>query len=174
MAAEFRLNGPYRSLHRVPEPGRYPHSSVPTFLLKTEPGVYSFSDLVRDRRTTWDGVSNPAALIHIRQIHPGDDLLIYHTGDEKAIVGLARAASAAFEDPKHPGKTPKGEPKAAVVELTPIAPAKSPLTLADVKADEKLGGVTGFDLVRLPRLSVMPVPPAVDKLIRKRAGLPAS
>ncbi len=145
-----------------------------TYLLKTEPSVYSFSDLVRDKRTTWDGVSNPAALIHIRAIKSGDDLFIYHTGDEKAIVGLARAASAAFEDPKHPGKNHKGEPKAAVFELTPVAPAKTPLTLEDVKADAKLGGVgggAGFDLVRLPRLSVMPVPPAVDTLIRKRTGL---
>lgn len=144
-----------------------------TYLLKTEPSVYSFSDLVRDKKTTWDGVSNPAALIHIRAIKPGDELLIYHTGDEKAVVGLARAASAAFEDPKNPGKNPKGEPKAAVVELTPVAAAKTPLTLEDVKADPKLGGVEGFDLVRLPRLSVMPVPAAVDKLIRKKAGLPS-
>lgn len=145
-----------------------------TFLLKTEPGVYSFSDLVRDKRSTWDGVTNPAALIHLRAIKPGDDLLIYHTGDEKAIVGLARATSGAFEDPKHPGKTPKGEPKSAVIDLTAVAPAKTPLTLDDVKADPKLGGVAGFELVRLPRLSVMPVPPAVDKLIRMRTGLPAS
>jgi predicted RNA-binding protein with PUA-like domain len=146
---------------------------VATYLLKTEPSVYSFSDLVRDKRTTWDGVSNPAALINLRAIKPGDDLLIYHTGEEKAIVGLARAVSAAFEDPKHPGKTPKGEPKAAVVDLTPVAPAKTPLALEDVKADEKLSGVPGFDLVRLPRLSVMPVPPAADKLVRKRTGLPS-
>lgn len=144
-----------------------------TYLLKTEPSVYSFSDLVRDKRTTWDGVSNPAALIHLRAIKPGDELFIYHTGDEKAVVGLARAASAAFEDPKHPGKNPKGAPKAAVVDLTPVAAAKAPLTLEDVKADPKLGGVAGFDLVRLPRLSVMPVPAAVDKLIRKKTGLPA-
>jgi predicted RNA-binding protein with PUA-like domain len=146
---------------------------VATFLLKTEPGEYSFSDLVRDSRTTWEGVSNPAALIHLRTIKPGDDLLIYHTGDERAIVGLARAASAPFEDPKRPGTTPKGEPKAAVVDLVPVAPAETPLSLDDIKADAKLGSTPGFDLVRRPRLSVMPVPPAVDKAIRERAGLPA-
>ena len=119
-----------------------------TFLLKTEPSVYSFSDLVRDKKATWDGVSNPAALIHIRAIKPGDDLLIYHTGDERAIVGIARAAGAAYPDPGD------ATGKLAAVDVVPVRALPTPVTLAAIKADPAFAD---FALVRQGRLSVVPV-----------------
>lgn len=139
-----------------------------TYLLKTEPTTYSFDDLAREKRATWDGIANAAALIHLRKIRRGDDLLIYHTGDDKAIVGLARAAGDAYEDPKNPGQTPEGTPRHAVVDVVPVRAASSPLTLAAIKADKRFDG---FALVRISRLSVMPVPGAIDAAIRARTGL---
>jgi predicted RNA-binding protein with PUA-like domain len=139
-----------------------------TFLLKTEPGTYSYSDLVREKQTAWSGVSNAAALIHLRSARPGDECFIYHTGDEKAIVGLAKVARKPYEDPEQPGKTPAGEPKFAVIDLTPMKQAKAPLTLAAMKSDAKF---KEFVLLKQSRLSVMPVPPAIDKVIRSMTGL---
>lgn len=139
-----------------------------TYLLKTEPSTYSYADLARDRRSIWDGVSNPAALINLRSMKKGDEVLIYHTGDEKAIVGLAKATSDPFEDPKQPGKAPDGRPKFAVIDLAPVKAAKTPVTLSAIKADERFAD---FALVKLSRLSVLPVPPALDAALRKLAGL---
>lgn len=139
-----------------------------TFLLKTEPGTYSYADLVRERKTAWSGVANAAALIHLRSAKPGDECFIYHTGDEKAIVGLAKVASKPYEDPEQPGKTPTGEPKFAVIDLNPVKQAKTPLTLAEMRADAKF---KDFVLLKQSRLSVMPVPPAIEKIIRLRTGL---
>lgn len=141
-----------------------------TWLLKTEPDDYSFDDLVRDGKTVWDGVNNPAANIHLRAIKPGDSAFIYHTGTERRIAGLARVVSAAYEDPRHPGLNGKGDIARPVVDVEPVKAAKKSLTLADIKADGRFD-VDGFELVRLPRLSVMPVPAAVAKLIRSGAGL---
>lgn len=139
-----------------------------TYLLKTEPSTYSYDDLVRQKKATWDGVANPAALANLRAVKKGDELLIYHTGDEKAVVGLAKAIGEPFEDPKQPGKTPDGKAKFAVIDLAPVKAAKTPVTLAAIKADKRF---EGFDLVRLPRLSVMLVPAAMDKAIRAMTGL---
>jgi predicted RNA-binding protein with PUA-like domain len=139
-----------------------------TFLVKTEPGDYSYADLVKDKRTIWSGVKNPAALGHLRAIHKGDEVLIYHTGDEKSVVGLAQAVSDSYEDPKRPGLTDEGSPKFAVVDLKPVRAAKSPLSLAQIKADPRF---KDFALVRQGRLSVMPVPADLDRAIRKLAGL---
>lgn len=139
-----------------------------TILLKTEPGEYSFDDLVRDGRATWDGVTNAAALIVLRGVREGDEALIYHTGDEKAIVGLAKVTRGAFEDPRNPGVNDKGEPKFAVVELRPVRAAPSPVTLAAIKADARF---KEFALVKQGRLSAMLVPPALDKALRAMAGL---
>lgn len=119
-----------------------------TWLFKTEPSAYSFADLARDRKTTWDGVKNPQALKNLAQIEPGDRILIYHTGGEKAVVGVAKATSRAYPDPS------KKNPKLLVVDLEAGKPLRSPVTLAVIKADASF---RGFDLVRLPRLSVMPV-----------------
>lgn len=139
-----------------------------TFVLKTEPSTYSFADLVRDKETVWDGITNNAALQYLRTMRVGDEVLFYHTGDEKAIVGLAKVSGAPREDPKKPGKTPKGEPKFAVVGLKAVKAAKSPVTLTEMKADKRFDE---FLLVTHGRLSVMLVPAGVDAAIRKMAGL---
>jgi len=139
-----------------------------TFLCKTEPNDYSFDDLVRDGGTVWDGVANPTANIHIRSMKPGDELLIYHTGSEKRITGLARVTSEPFPDPKRPETTAKGDVKFPVVNIEPIRAAAGEATLAAVKSDERFAD---FELVTQSRLSVMPVPPKLDKALRKMAGL---
>lgn len=139
-----------------------------TFLLKTEPTVYSFEDLEREKRAVWDGVKNNAALGHLRTARKGDEVLIYHTGEEKRIVGLARVASDPYEDPKHPGKNDRGEPKLAVIDLAPVRRARTPGTLAQIKADPRFAS---FALVRQGRLSVMPVPPDLDRVLRSMSGL---
>lgn len=139
-----------------------------SFLFKTEPTEFSFKDLVKKGRTTWDGVTNAAALIHLRSIAKGDTVYIYHTGDEKAVVGVARALGGAFEDPKKPGQTPDGKPKFAVVELAPVGLVGTPVTLAAIKSDARFAE---FALVKQSRLSVMPVPGAIEKALRALAGL---
>lgn len=131
------------------------------WLLKTEPTVYSYNDLERDHKTVWDGVSNNLALKHIRQIQKGDLALIYHTGDEKAVVGIAEVTKAAYPDPK------QDDPKLAVFELKPKRRLAHPVALADVKANENL---KDFELVRMARLSVMPVSDAVWRILMKMAG----
>ena len=118
------------------------------WLLKTEPSAYSFAALVSDGRTTWDGVKNPLALKHLASVRKGDRLFIYHTGDEKAVVGVAEAVSDPYADPK------KSDPKLIVIDLKPVRGLDAPVPLAAIKARKSFGG---FDLVRLPRLSVMPV-----------------
>ena len=119
------------------------------WVLKTEPSEYGFPDLVRDRRTRWEGVSNPVALKHLRSMEEGDDALIYHTGNEKAVVGLARVASAPYPDPK--------DAKLVVVDVEPVKPLRRPVTLAEIKAEPAFADL---GLVRVPRLSVVPVEPA--------------
>ena len=119
-----------------------------TWLLKTEPSAYSFDQLERDRRTTWDGVKNAMALKNLREIARGDRLLIYHTGDEKAVIGLAEAASEAYPDPK------VKNPALVVIDLQVGKRLARPVTLHELKA---IPSLATFPLVRLPRLSVMPV-----------------
>lgn len=139
-----------------------------TYLLKSEPTDYSYDDLARDGKTVWDGVTNNAALIHIRSAREGDEALIYHTGKEKSIAGLARIVSDAYPDPRRPERNAKGEAKFAVFDIEPIRRAGTPVTLAAIKGDDRF---EGFDLVRQPRLSVMPVPAELDRLLRRLAGL---
>jgi predicted RNA-binding protein with PUA-like domain len=143
---------------------------MPTFLLKTEPSDFSFAELQKKGSCRWDGVANAAALIAIRTMKKGDFALIYHTGDEKAIVGLAKVTRDAYADPAQPGTTSTGQPKFAVVDLAPIAPAKTPVTLSAIKADPRF---KGFALVTQARLSAMLVPATLDAVFRKLAGLPA-
>lgn len=133
-----------------------------TFLLKTEPSEFSFDDLVRDKRCTWDGVSNAQALINLRAISKGDEALIYHTGSDKAVVGLAAVTRGAYPDPG------QDDPKLVVIDLKPGKRAATPVTLAAIKADKRFAD---FALVKQSRLSVMPVPPELDRLIRAMAGL---
>lgn len=141
---------------------------MPMYLLKTEPDCYSWSDLVREGRAVWDGVSNAQALIHIRAMKKGDEALIYHTGEEKAIVGLAEVVSGPYEDPSEPGLNARGEPAVAVVDLRPVKPAETPVTLKEIKADPRF---KDFVLVKNSRLGVMPVPRDLEKLLRKMAGV---
>lgn len=141
-----------------------------TWLLKTEPDGYPFDALVRDGRTVWDGVANAAACIHLRAMRPGDDVLVYHTGSERRIAGLARVVSEPYADPTAPGLNGKGEIARPVIDLVPVQPATRAVTLADIK-DDPTFPMEGFELVRLPRLSVMPVPPAADARLRVLAGL---
>ena len=118
------------------------------WLLKSEPGVYAFADLVRDKKTTWDGVTNNLALKHIRAMAKGDLAFIYHSGDEKSIVGIAEVASEPYPDPK------AGDPKIVVVDLKAKDALARPVSLADIKAKKEFAD---FALVRISRLSVMPV-----------------
>jgi len=118
------------------------------FLVKEEPTHYHYETFVKDGGTTWSGVRNPLAQKHLRSIKKGDLVFYYHTGDEKAVVGIAKASTDAYPDPDD--KTGK----AFVVDLRPVKKLKSPVTLSDVKADKRFAD---FPLVYMPRLSVMPV-----------------
>lgn len=113
------------------------------WLLKTEPSTYSIADLEREGRTTWDGVKNALALIHLRSMHPGDGLLVYHSGKEKAVVGRARVDSA-----------PRTEGKSTVVDVRFEVRFPAPVTLAQIRREPELAGLP---LIRNTRLSVMPV-----------------
>ena len=131
------------------------------WLLKTEPAEYAFEDLVREGKTVWDVVTNPLALKHLRAIRKGDELLIYHTGNVRAVVGLAKAASDPYPDPA------KNDPKLAAVDVVAVRELPLPIRLEAIKSQRVF---RAFELVRLPRLSVMPVPPTTWKAIRKLAG----
>jgi predicted RNA-binding protein with PUA-like domain len=113
------------------------------YLLKTEPTVYSFADLQRDQNTIWDGVTNPAAVKHLREMKPGDHLVIYHTGDEKSAVGTASVISVDASDPKTP-----------LVKIKAGKPIAKPVTLAEMKAHKLF---SDSPLVRQGRLSVVPL-----------------
>jgi predicted RNA-binding protein with PUA-like domain len=118
------------------------------FLVKEEPENYSFDAFVTDGGTRWSGVKNPLAQKHLRSIQKGDEVFYYHTGKEKAVVGLAKAKGDAYPDPAD--KTGK----AYVVDLVPVRTLGRPVTLAEIKADKRFAD---FALVRMSRLSVMPV-----------------
>ena len=122
------------------------------WLLKTEPSEYSFDDLVRDGRTTWDGVANAVAVKNIRAMRKGDHVLVYHTGDEKAVVGTAEVVKDAYADPGDAAG------KLAVVDVRPLERLRRPVTLAAIKADPTFAG---WALLRIGRLSVVPVPDAM-------------
>jgi predicted RNA-binding protein with PUA-like domain len=104
--------------------------------------------LEKDKKTVWDGVANNLALKNLKDIKKGEQIFIYHTGDEKAAVGVARALSGAYSDPE------RDDPKMLVVDIEPVRALKRPVTLAEVKAQSKL---KNFDLVRNSRLSIMKV-----------------
>src|SRR5688572_10160140 len=119
------------------------------WLLKTEPDCYSWDDLARDKSTTWDGVSNALALRHIRSMKQGDLALVYHTGDERACVGVAEVRSKPYTDPK------EGDERLAVVDVKLKRKLPNPVPLAVIKADKAFAG---WDLIKNSRLGVMPVP----------------
>ena len=128
------------------------------WLLKTEPDSYAWDDLVRDKKATWDGVSNATALKHIRTMKKGDTALIYHTGGERAAVGAAEIVSAPYADPK------EKDDRLMVFDLKPKKKLPRPVTLDEIKADKAFAG---WDLLRIGRLSVVPVPdPLWDHLLK--------
>ena len=132
------------------------------FLVKTEPTTYSFEDLLRERRTTWDGVSNPLALIHLRTMKQGDAIVVYHSGKDKAVVGLAEVARGPYADPK------LADPKRVVVDLVARGAVITPVALATFRADAVLKST---DLVKNSRLSVMPLSDAQYARILALAGV---
>ncbi|HYM22951.1 MAG TPA: EVE domain-containing protein [Vicinamibacterales bacterium] len=134
------------------------------WLFKEEPTHYSYDDFVKDGKAMWSGVKNPVAQRHLHAVKKGDRVFYYHTGEEKAIIGIARATSDAYDDPKD--KTGKF----AVVDIAPVRKLARPVTLKEVKADASF---KDFPLVRISRLSVMPVSDAEWNRIEKmseRAG----
>ena len=131
------------------------------WLFKTEPSVYSYQQLEKDKKTTWDGVKNNLALKNLNDIEKGDQILIYHTGDEKAAVGVARALSGAYPDPS------QKNPRMLVVDIEAVKPLPRPVTLAEVKTNSKLAN---FDLVRLSQLSIMKVSEEQWNIIETMAG----
>jgi predicted RNA-binding protein with PUA-like domain len=126
------------------------------WLVKEEPDHYGYDQLERDRTTVWAGVRNPLAQKHLRSIRKGDRIFYYHTGKEKAVVAIAKATSDAYPDPGDAGG------KAYVVDIAPDKKLARPVTLAAIKADTAFAS---FALVRMSRLSVMPVSDAEWKRI---------
>ncbi len=132
------------------------------WLLKTEPDCYAWDDFARDKTTVWDGISNALALKHIRTMKKGDAALIYHTGGERAAIGIADVKSDPYPDPK-------GEdPKLAVVDVKFKKKLPNPVGLADIKADPTFAG---WDLIRNSRLGVVPVPPKLWDRIMELASM---
>ena len=136
--------------------------TVPNYwIMKTEPTTYSYADLEREGTAVWDGVKNPVALKNIRAMHAGDSVLVYHTGNEKAVVGLAKATSEPYPDPK------KKDPKLVVIELEAQRSLPRPVTLADIKSDKTFADLP---IVRQGRLSVSPVTASQWNRLLKLAG----
>ena len=121
------------------------------YLLKTDPTVYSFADLQRENTTVWDGVTNPVAVKHLREMKPGEQLVIYHTGDEKSAVGTASVVSVDASEAKNPQ-----------VKIKAGKPLAKPVTLAQVKANKLFAD---SPLVRQGRLSVVPLTDAQYKFV---------
>src|SRR5919106_2813434 len=128
------------------------------WLFKEEPSSYSFQQFTKDGGTVWSGVKNPLAQKHLRSVKTGDRIFYYHTGNEKAVVGIARATSDPYPDPKDKSG------KLVVVDVAPVQALKRPVTLALIKASKAFAD---FPLTRLPRLSVMPVTDAEWKEIER-------
>ena len=132
------------------------------WLFKEEPANYSFDALVKDKKTVWSGVKNPLAQKHLHAVKKGDRIFYYHTGNEKAVVGIAKALADAYADPKD------ASGKLAVVDVGPVKKLPRPVTLAEIKGD---AAFATFPLVRISRLSVMPVTDAEWKRIEAKASV---
>ncbi len=131
------------------------------WLFKEEPSNYSFDALMKDGKTVWSGVKNPLAQKHLHAVRKGDRIFYYHTGSEKSVVGIAKALADAYPDPNDTAG------KAAVVDVGPVRKLARPVTLAEIKADPAF---KNFALVRISRLSVMPVSDAEWARIETLAG----
>jgi predicted RNA-binding protein with PUA-like domain len=134
---------------------------VAHWLVKSEPGDYSYADLEREGRSIWDGVRNPVALRHMRAVQPGDPVFFYHTGKERSIVGIAAVDSEAYPDPEAESE------RIVVFEIVPRQRLAVPVTLSDIKKDRAFAD---WELVRVPRLSVMPVPERLWSRVLDMAG----
>ena len=131
------------------------------WLFKEEPSNYNYDALARDGNTSWTGVKNPVAQRNLRSVKKGDRIFFYHTGSEKAVVGIAKAGGDAYPDPADKAG------KLYAVDVVPVKKLPAPVTLASIKADTFFAS---FDLTRLPRLSVMPVDDDQWDRIVKMAG----
>lgn len=131
------------------------------WLFKTEPSEYSYADLARDKRVVWEGVSNATALIHLRAVAKGDTVVLYHTGNDKAVVGLAEVTRGPYPDPR------LADPKRVVVDLKPLRAFATLLPLAEFRTDPVLKTT---ELVRNSRLSVMPLTPEHFARVIARTG----
>lgn len=130
------------------------------WLAKSEPSTYSWDQLVKDKQTVWDGVRNYAARLHLRAMKKGDEVLFYHSNEGTEIVGIAKVAKEAYQDPGTKDDW-------SAVDLKPHKKLKKPVTLSQVKADKRLANMA---LVRLGRLSVQPVTDEEWKIIMEMAG----
>lgn len=128
------------------------------WLLKSEPTVYSYSDLEHDKKTVWDGVTSPGGLFQIKQAKKGDLAFFYHTGSEKQVVGICEIASNPYVE----YITPSGNPKLFVFDVRPKKKLKKPVTLEQLKADKRF---KDSRIVNEPRLSVQPMPEDLWKII---------
>jgi predicted RNA-binding protein with PUA-like domain len=126
-----------------PEGGRYGGDVANYYLLKTEPSEYSFAELVKDRETTWDGVANPTAVMHMRAMKPGDRLVIYETGNVKSVVGTASVTAVDAKDPKNP-----------VVKIIAGAAVARAISLDEIKKQKLF---RKSPLITISRLSVVPL-----------------
>lgn len=129
------------------------------WLVKTEPSAYSYDDMAREQTAVWDGVKNPVAIRNLKAMHPGDQVLVYHTGDEKAVVGWATVVSAPYPDPKHAGLV--------AIDLKAHRRLPQPVTLAQIKADKTF---VDLPIVKQGRLSVSPVTAPQWKRVLQLAG----
>jgi predicted RNA-binding protein with PUA-like domain len=130
------------------------------WLFKEEPTHYGYDELVKDKKAVWSGVKNPLAQKHLRSVKKGDRIFYYHTGDEKSVVGIATALGNAYADPSDKNG------KQSVVDVAPVKKLPRPVRLAEIKADSAF---KDFPLVRISRLSVMPVSDAEWKRILEMA-----
>jgi predicted RNA-binding protein with PUA-like domain len=137
-------------------------AQVGSWLFKEEPDHYSYADLERDGKTVWDGVDNNLARKHLRNVKPGDRVLYYHTGKEKAIVGEMTVLAGPEADPS------RDDPKAVVVTVAPVRRWPQPVTLERIKQEKLLAD---WELVRIPRLSVMPVTAAHWQRLAELGGV---
>jgi predicted RNA-binding protein with PUA-like domain len=131
------------------------------WIVKTEPSTYSYDDLASQKTAVWDGVKNNLALKHLREMKPGDRVLVYHTGDEKAVVGVAEVVSLPYADPK------QKDPRLTVVDLRADGRLPRAVSLAEIKKDRAFADLA---LVRIGRLSVMPASADQFKRLLKLGG----
>jgi predicted RNA-binding protein with PUA-like domain len=129
------------------------------WMMKSEPGSYAWEELVRDGRTEWDGVRNAAARLHLRAMKTGDEALFYHSGADKAAVGVMRIAREAAPDPK--------DPDWVSVAVEPVRPLAAPVALKAMKADPRLAAL---EMIRQSRLSVSPVRPEEWRALLELGG----